>query len=532
MPLNPLDLLKDVVTPQLTAPSDHQSDSKSALLGQFYPILLSLFGKFPDRLNQVLQTGQGGLAQLANLQPSALNGLLEAFSKHHNLPTEQVASLMDGSVAPAAAALQNAVNGGSISSYLSQYSSVVSSNIPFWAAGFLGALGLGHLAVHKPVVANTKPTVKPADNEGGFFKKILPWVALLLLLLLVLFFWRSCHPENGAAGANGNAASLALGAGKDGALDNCKATVGGDDLSKTIGDAVGKVFGADKKCDTAVDPATSTTLPGQDKLADVLAKVKATPGASVEWVGNKITVKGATPDDEKKLVADIKAVAPDLDVVAASASAAGVASEAAATASGAAAVASEAAATASGAAATAANAAGNAANAVAGAAGAAAGAVTGALSGAAGAVSDAAGNAEKAVGSSIDSAKSALAGLTDKSSAADVAKALNMEIINFSTGSNTIPAKNKEVLDQAAAVMKKLPNASFDVSGYTDNKGNADANKALSERRAKAVVAYLESKGVPAKELSAVGHGADNPVADNNTEEGRFKNRRIEFQAK
>lgn len=69
----------------------------------------------------------------------------------------------------------------------------------------------------------------------------------------------------------------------------------------------------------------------------------------------------------------------------------------------------------------------------------------------------------------------------------------------------------------------------LNVGGHTDSTGNAAANKALSQRRAQAVVDYLVSKGVDASKLVAQGHGSENPVADNKTEEGRFKNRRIEF---
>lgn len=497
MALNPLDILKDVVTPYLTDPADHQADSKAALLGQYYPILLALFNKFPDRLNDILRTGQGSLSQLAGVQPGALQGLLEAFSRHHNIPTSGVESLINSAVVPSAKAIQDAVGSGSIASYLQQYMPVISSNIPAWASGLLTTLGLGGLI--SQVSSTKKPTgaayaAAPAE-AGGFFKKILPWIALLILLLLLLFFWRSCVgpkvPAN--TGANGNPASLSFSSGTDGSLNNCQATVGNEALGSSIAHAVSTVFGADKGCPSSVDPATSTTLPGQEKLADILSLIKSVPGASVEWVGNKLSISGVNPEETQKLVSQIKALAPELDVAATGA-----------------AVTDTVANTASSAVAATASAADNAANAVTGTAE----------------------DIAKSVGNSIDSAKSALGSLSTQSNAADVAKALNLQIINFATGSNNIPPKNKEVLDEAAAVIKKLPNASFSVNGYTDSKGNADSNKALSERRAKAVVDYLVSKGVDASKLTAVGHGADNPVADNNTEDGRFKNRRIEFEAK
>jgi len=67
------------------------------------------------------------------------------------------------------------------------------------------------------------------------------------------------------------------------------------------------------------------------------------------------------------------------------------------------------------------------------------------------------------------------------------------------------------------------------VEGHTDNQGNAAANQALSERRAQAVVAWLSAHGIAASRLSAKGLGQTNPVADNTTEDGRAKNRRVEL---
>ncbi len=68
------------------------------------------------------------------------------------------------------------------------------------------------------------------------------------------------------------------------------------------------------------------------------------------------------------------------------------------------------------------------------------------------------------------------------------------------------------------------------VQGHTDAVGNAEANKALSQERAQAVVDYLVSKGVDPAQLQAVGYGQEKPVAENSTKEGQFKNHRIEFE--
>ena len=136
-----------------------------------------------------------------------------------------------------------------------------------------------------------------------------------------------------------------------------------------------------------------------------------------------------------------------------------------------------------------------------------------------------------AVNTSVSDAEKALASINpDQVKPLDIATALNLQIINFATGSNEIPDINKSVLDQAAALMNRVPNVQLMVKGFTDNTGDANANKELSRKRAQAVVDYLTSKGVDPSKLQAVGLGQENPIADNTTEEGKFKNRRIEFE--
>ncbi|TCB51483.1 OmpA family protein [Acinetobacter sp. ANC 4779] len=114
--------------------------------------------------------------------------------------------------------------------------------------------------------------------------------------------------------------------------------------------------------------------------------------------------------------------------------------------------------------------------------------------------------------------------------ALDIATALNMQIINFDTASSTIPDANKSILDQAAALIKRASQVHLTVKGHTDAVGDAAANKALSQKRAQAVVDYLVQQGVDPAQLQAVGYGSEQPIADNATPEGQFKNRRIEFE--
>lgn len=99
--------------------------------------------------------------------------------------------------------------------------------------------------------------------------------------------------------------------------------------------------------------------------------------------------------------------------------------------------------------------------------------------------------------------------------------------LNFATGSATILPESQVQLDNIVAVLKAYPNVNVKVGGYTDDVGGAAANLRLSRRRAEAVKQALVSNGIPAKRLQAEGYGEQHPVADNATEEGRARNRRI-----
>lgn len=85
-------------------------------------------------------------------------------------------------------------------------------------------------------------------------------------------------------------------------------------------------------------------------------------------------------------------------------------------------------------------------------------------------------------------------------------------------------------LNTVLSLMKANPGMVVEISGHTDNTGSAAHNKELSENRAKAVVNYLKNAGIAASRLQFKGYGADQPVADNNTEAGRARNRRIEMR--
>ena len=102
--------------------------------------------------------------------------------------------------------------------------------------------------------------------------------------------------------------------------------------------------------------------------------------------------------------------------------------------------------------------------------------------------------------------------------------------IDFEPGSAVLAAKSMPVLDNAAVLIKKFPGFRVEISGHTDNTGNATLNRRISLQRAQTVRRYLVDKGVPSKRLVPVGNGPDRPIADNATPEGRKFNRRVEFK--
>lgn len=102
--------------------------------------------------------------------------------------------------------------------------------------------------------------------------------------------------------------------------------------------------------------------------------------------------------------------------------------------------------------------------------------------------------------------------------------------IQFETDSATLLAKSKAVLDEVVTVLKEHPEIKkVRIEGHTDSTSTPEHNQTLSEQRAAAVKTYLVSKGIAAERLGTKGFGQDKPLGDNDTEEGRLENRRVEF---
>ena len=116
----------------------------------------------------------------------------------------------------------------------------------------------------------------------------------------------------------------------------------------------------------------------------------------------------------------------------------------------------------------------------------------------------------------------------------DILTALNNDgrialYITFETGKSDIKPESQTIIDQIVEMLKSNPSLKISIEGHTDNVGTPTTNKTLSENRANAVKNALITKGTDKSRLSSKGFGQDNPISDNNTEEGKAKNRRVEI---
>lgn len=101
--------------------------------------------------------------------------------------------------------------------------------------------------------------------------------------------------------------------------------------------------------------------------------------------------------------------------------------------------------------------------------------------------------------------------------------------ITFDVGKSTIKPESMGEINRIVQLMTENPDLKFSVEGHTDSTGNAASNQTLSEARSAAIVTKLVEMGISADRLTSSGKGQNNPIADNGTDEGRAKNRRVEF---
>ncbi len=112
----------------------------------------------------------------------------------------------------------------------------------------------------------------------------------------------------------------------------------------------------------------------------------------------------------------------------------------------------------------------------------------------------------------------------------DPPKTFVLDNVEFDFGKYSLRPLSYAALDDLVDYLNRKPNERIEIGGYTDNVGSDAKNLVLSLERAKAIVAYLVSKGISNDRLVAKGYGAEEPIEENDTEEGRQKNRRTEVK--
>ncbi len=133
------------------------------------------------------------------------------------------------------------------------------------------------------------------------------------------------------------------------------------------------------------------------------------------------------------------------------------------------------------------------------------------------------------VDSSLTASQAAIDNLGENPDPRDVARALSLQVVHFEIDDAVIPDANKSVLDRAVEIMKQVPDMKLMIIGHTDKTADAAYNMKLSQERAQSMKDYMVSKGADASKLMTKGMGETDPIADNSTDQGRFRNRRIEF---
>jgi OOP family OmpA-OmpF porin len=100
---------------------------------------------------------------------------------------------------------------------------------------------------------------------------------------------------------------------------------------------------------------------------------------------------------------------------------------------------------------------------------------------------------------------------------------------NFDFNQSTVAETSHPLLDKIVKILDENPDLAMEISAHTDNIGSFEYNMQLSQTRAQSIVDYLVSKGIEKQRLVSKGYGESRPITLNNTEDGRMKNRRVEF---
>jgi len=148
------------------------------------------------------------------------------------------------------------------------------------------------------------------------------------------------------------------------------------------------------------------------------------------------------------------------------------------------------------------------------------------------AVSNAARGGAKAAQATADAAVAGVNATNERISALDDYEPQTVTAVNFRSGSAVLATDEKTKLDEIATKALNAKGYVLEVSGFADSRGSIQLNRQLSQRRADAVIRYLvENHNIPLRRIvTPYGYGELNPVAENETRDGRAQNRRVEIK--
>ncbi|OTG65985.1 OmpA family protein [Acinetobacter silvestris] len=465
-----INILKEKVTPIVLKDTTSHITEKGNVLTTFYPFFLSLLKARPDLISTLQNSLNPRLVDIFHSNFAAKDHLLQAINL--GLPQHELEATLNQSIAPTLGVLQDLAGSDKkqdILQLLEQNADSFTGLLPPWAKSIVGTVGLASVGTAASAIRQATPAA--THKKSGF---LLPIIALLILAAIAALLFKQCShkPSTPTAGMMTESTSSS----------STMAALQPAELHIATG-----VDGKVENCQALVG---SQALLDQIKsqLSSIFGQAEICHASADQQFAGELTDQQAM----EKVFAKIKGIpnvslvwvgnqltvqAPDL------AQAQKLAEELKVLVPNMQVVASQSA---------------DASNSVA------------------------KGNAQ---------AGQALASIQpDQANANDIVAALNLQVINFATGSSEIPAENKAILDKAASLLKQLPQAKLLVKGFTDNVGKPESNKALSHKRAQSVANYLTQQGVNVDQLTVIGLGQENPIADNSTKEGQFKNRRIEFE--
>jgi OmpA-OmpF porin, OOP family len=472
MNINLIDLLKQKVSAIVLEGETEYLSEKSQALSSFFPILLAIFKSKPELIGNLQSQLNPRLSDVFSTNPGLKQEFLEQVSG--TVPTGAIESTLNHSIAPTLNFLETEAGSSEPSAIvhlIETHWPAVSSALPHWAPVLLSALGVGLASGHSLHQAPETHVVVEEKKKPSF---LLPLIGFIILAVLLALMFRACSDKKETESASGvpaqtatsEPAKLQLSTGSTGDLTTCQLYSGNASYIDILQKEIKQIFNHNIGCGIESNPSYHTEFIDQDAIPSVLKLVKGVPNASIIWMGDQLSIQTANPTDAEQLATKIKPLVKNMTVM------------------------------------------------------------TQAMTAASTPIDN-----NMAISEGNTNAEKALAAINpEQVRALDIATALNMQIINFDTASANIPDANKSILDQAAALIKRASQVHLTVKGHTDAVGDAAANKALSQKRAQAVVDYLVQQGVDPAQLQAVGYGSEQPVADNATPEGQFKNRRIEFE--